>query len=300
MQLRKINPHSERGAVLAMSAVGILFLLLIAGFVIDLSRFEAAIRRAQNAADQAALAAVSRLETRPIFHPVLGSGFSDEFSLSKYSAQQEVNDFAAVKKSTLLSLSTGDLLGLNAEAAESLCTGGGCSNAMRFKKASGTLMDCPDYSLTMAEQGNLEVRVERGIYCYWQDPALDPLTAPIRRVWLSVEGDEDHYCKANAVNIELTLRNQPTSFMSLVGFNTTGDFTVKARAFKQEPIPNIAQGETHPARDAAGGQPLCASVSCDSLGIRPLLVNANLLDPTMRLEIGTIRCNAPSGYPDNC
>lgn len=55
----------ERGSILATSAVGMLSILLAVGLGVDISRFYLAKTELQNAADAAALAAVSALNTAP-------------------------------------------------------------------------------------------------------------------------------------------------------------------------------------------------------------------------------------------
>ena len=56
----------ERGSILATSAIGMLSLLLAVGLGIDISRFYLTKAELQNAADAAALAAVSALNTAPL------------------------------------------------------------------------------------------------------------------------------------------------------------------------------------------------------------------------------------------
>lgn len=56
----------ERGSVLATSAIGMLSILLAVGLGIDISRFYLTKAELQNAADAAALAAVSALDTSPV------------------------------------------------------------------------------------------------------------------------------------------------------------------------------------------------------------------------------------------
>src|SRR5690349_24935439 len=56
----------ERGSVLATSAIGMLSILLAVGLGVDISRFYLAKTELQNAADAAALAAVSALNTSPL------------------------------------------------------------------------------------------------------------------------------------------------------------------------------------------------------------------------------------------
>src|SRR5690348_10604052 len=56
----------ERGSVLATSAIGMLSILLAVGLGVDISRFYLAKTELQNAADAAALAAVSALNTAPL------------------------------------------------------------------------------------------------------------------------------------------------------------------------------------------------------------------------------------------
>src|SRR5919205_4483110 len=56
----------ERGSILATSAIGMLSILLAVGLGIDISRFYLAKTELQNAADAAALAAVSALNTSPL------------------------------------------------------------------------------------------------------------------------------------------------------------------------------------------------------------------------------------------
>src|SRR5215218_2058469 len=55
----------ERGSILATSAIGMLSLLLAVGLGVDISRFYPVKTELQNAADAAALAAVSALDTSP-------------------------------------------------------------------------------------------------------------------------------------------------------------------------------------------------------------------------------------------
>lgn len=56
----------ERGSILATSAIGMLAILLAVGLGVDISRFYTAKTELQNAADAAALAAVSALDTSPL------------------------------------------------------------------------------------------------------------------------------------------------------------------------------------------------------------------------------------------
>jgi len=60
-----VTRERERGSILAMSAVGMLSILLAVGLGVDISRFYLAKTELQNAADAAALAAVSALNTDP-------------------------------------------------------------------------------------------------------------------------------------------------------------------------------------------------------------------------------------------
>lgn len=59
----KQNRKSERGSVLAMSAIGTLSMLLATGLVVDISHFYTAKAELQNAADAAALAGASQLNS---------------------------------------------------------------------------------------------------------------------------------------------------------------------------------------------------------------------------------------------
>ena len=59
------NRKRERGSILATSAIGMLSILLAVGLGIDISRFYLTKTELQNAADAAALAAVSALDTSP-------------------------------------------------------------------------------------------------------------------------------------------------------------------------------------------------------------------------------------------
>ena len=67
MKIRRMNQAGqnkrERGSILATSAIGMLSVLLAAGLAVDISRFYLAKNELQNAADAAALAAVSGLNT---------------------------------------------------------------------------------------------------------------------------------------------------------------------------------------------------------------------------------------------
>ena len=70
MKNRRMNQAGknkrERGSILATSAIGMLSVLLAAGLAVDISRFYLAKTELQNAADAAALAAVSALNTAPL------------------------------------------------------------------------------------------------------------------------------------------------------------------------------------------------------------------------------------------
>lgn len=70
MKIRRMNQAGvnkrERGSILATSAIGMLSVLLAAGLAVDISRFYLTKTELQNAADAAALAAVSGLNTAPI------------------------------------------------------------------------------------------------------------------------------------------------------------------------------------------------------------------------------------------
>ena len=61
---RKIR-KGERGSILAMSALGMLAVLLAAGLGVDISHFYLAKAELQNAADASALAAASALNSKP-------------------------------------------------------------------------------------------------------------------------------------------------------------------------------------------------------------------------------------------
>lgn len=62
---KQAGSKSERGSILATSAIGMLAILLAVGLGVDISRFYLTKAELQNAADAAALAAVSALDTSP-------------------------------------------------------------------------------------------------------------------------------------------------------------------------------------------------------------------------------------------
>src|SRR6185295_13688823 len=65
-RLQKIrNRRGERGSILAVSALGMLTTLMAVGLGVDVSRFYLAKTEMQNAADAAALAAASALNSNP-------------------------------------------------------------------------------------------------------------------------------------------------------------------------------------------------------------------------------------------
>ena len=66
MKNRLVTRKRERGSILATSAIGMLSILLAVGLGVDISRFYLAKTELQNAADAAALAAVSALNTSPL------------------------------------------------------------------------------------------------------------------------------------------------------------------------------------------------------------------------------------------
>jgi Flp pilus assembly protein TadG len=61
--IKRNDPKSERGSILAMSALGMLCVLLAVGLGVDISKFYLAKAELQNAADAAALAGVSGLNS---------------------------------------------------------------------------------------------------------------------------------------------------------------------------------------------------------------------------------------------
>ncbi len=61
--VKKVDRRSERGSVLAMTSIGMLSMLLATGLAIDISHFYSAKAELQNAADAAALAAASQLNS---------------------------------------------------------------------------------------------------------------------------------------------------------------------------------------------------------------------------------------------
>jgi Flp pilus assembly protein TadG len=63
---KAVTRKRERGSILAMSAIGMLSILLAVGLGVDISRFYLAKTELQNAADAAALAAASALNTSPL------------------------------------------------------------------------------------------------------------------------------------------------------------------------------------------------------------------------------------------
>src|SRR5688572_16926422 len=63
---KQAGSKRERGSILATSAIGMLALLLAVGLGVDISRFYLTKAELQNAADAAALAAVSALDTSPL------------------------------------------------------------------------------------------------------------------------------------------------------------------------------------------------------------------------------------------
>ena len=62
---QSVRTKRERGSILATSAIGMLAILLAVGLGVDISRFYLTKAELQNAADAAALAAVSALDTSP-------------------------------------------------------------------------------------------------------------------------------------------------------------------------------------------------------------------------------------------
>ena len=66
MKTKAVTRKRERGSILATSAIGMLSILLAVGLGVDISRFYLAKTELQNAADAAALAAVSALNTAPL------------------------------------------------------------------------------------------------------------------------------------------------------------------------------------------------------------------------------------------
>jgi len=66
MKSKAVTRKRERGSILATSAIGMLSILLAVGLGVDISRFYLAKTELQNAADAAALAAVSALNTSPL------------------------------------------------------------------------------------------------------------------------------------------------------------------------------------------------------------------------------------------
>ncbi|HEY0173364.1 MAG TPA: pilus assembly protein TadG-related protein, partial [Pyrinomonadaceae bacterium] len=65
MRRSKSGKKGERGSVLAVSALGMLALILAAGLCVDLSHFYVVKAELQNAADASALAGASALDSSP-------------------------------------------------------------------------------------------------------------------------------------------------------------------------------------------------------------------------------------------
>src|SRR6185436_6146659 len=59
------NRKRERGSILAMSAIGMLTMLLAVGLGVDISHFYLVKAELQNAADASALAAASSINSKP-------------------------------------------------------------------------------------------------------------------------------------------------------------------------------------------------------------------------------------------
>lgn len=275
--VRTSRSQDEHGAVFPFLAVCIFALVVIMGFVLDLSRMEATIRQAQSAVDAAAIAGATLLETDALAN-----------------VQEEVDDWAKVKRAVLLTLSTSGVRGLDSEASTSLCIDeDACTPAFRFDDAasSASSYDCPDYDRVTGTRGNLGVTVSRLLYCYWRAPWENPATAVISRQIFSLENNPTHFCKANAVGVELSLSGLGTSFSRLMGIHEMSTIRVNATAYMNQAVPPIGS--------------MCESVNCDAIGIRDLLEERGLIpspEPTpwpgtAAASITTEPCPYPSPLP---
>jgi uncharacterized membrane protein len=232
--------HQERGVVLVFFALSLFSLISIIGLVLDIGRLEVALRSLQHAADAAAIAGTNQLDVAEV-------GSADEESIR----------YKDVKLAVLSMLTTGEIIGLNAAAKSALCIGqaSGCMPSGRFNAPSGTptSIDWSEYDRDTAEMGNLIVKVERLIYCF-----AGTSLAPERKTYPldGVAYTNQHYCKANAVQVTLVLNNFTTYFARFFGQSEINSLTAKGLSFQRQDIPS--------------GSGICGSTNCQSIGIANL------------------------------
>lgn len=261
--------QNETGAMIPLVLVCMIGLFAAIGFVIDLSRLEAIVRKAQSAVDAAALAGATNTQVSVFTDPLSGE-----------LAQSESDGWANVKKSVLSALAQADLI-----AVDSVAESAFASQAFRFddagSPATDTTRDCPGYQYQEGVRGNVRVATARYIFCYWQDP----ITSEISRQKFDLESRIAHFCKANAVSVEMKITNIGTVFAHLMGIGFLEDVDVGATAYIEEPVPTVGS--------------LCDSVNCDEIGIQSILIDEGLVDP-LAIPAGITEEPCPMAPPPTC
>lgn len=76
--------------------------------------------------------------------------------------------------------------------------------------------------------GAVSHSIDRGVYCFNTDT--------LRWDFTSLEGDDDHYCYANAVSVETHMTNIPFTLARIMGFYSLESLTRDAVAHYRRPI----------------------------------------------------------------
>ncbi len=197
--------EQERGAILIFVVLLVVVLIALTGLVVDLARLQYTVIRAQQSADAAALAAVIHLDD-----------------------PSDIDNWRKTKKAVLASLSQSQLYALDDDAAESLKAANSDypMRTMRFLEGETTPHDYTWYAKHAGSAGNLGVEVVRGVFCYVQTSLVPP---SFERRWYALERT-NHYCKANSVQVDITVREVPTTFATIFGVREMNDVRVSAQA----------------------------------------------------------------------
>ena len=147
------NRKGERGSVLAMTALSMLSLLLAAGMAIDISHFYTAKAELQNAADAAALAAASQLNSS-----------SGGIQLAVTEATKSLNKYDFANTVTLTAANVTFSSNLNGTYVDS-ATAQGTAATIRFAKVtlSPKPVDATLLALVMARTQNLTATATAGM-----------------------------------------------------------------------------------------------------------------------------------------
>jgi uncharacterized membrane protein len=188
------NKSRQKGVVLIFMSLVITFVILpLTALVIDLGRIIITLRQAQNLADVAATAGVQYLGKKCITNSFLSC--NDVNNWATLNGWQSVKP--AIKAITL---------GIPVSGLERFSS----TNYFNYG-SSQTLQDLPNYDRQDISTTNnfIEINAKRVAYCY------DGTNLVARQI----EGINNAYCLANAVEVVVTVKKFPTFFGQIIGNN---------------------------------------------------------------------------------